>query len=341
MDANFKTYDSTTKLYALEQINFYYHDNRLNFNLDCQRGTVWTESQKQDLIDTLMCDERIPEVHVIKEDNKNIFEIADGKQRLTTLLDFINNQLIWKAKYADPAFLFLFGDSKEISFDCLPIEYQNSILSTEITFATYKNMTNKAITKLFRKLNSGTPLSAFQKGMAENISLRKEFSMPLLSHPAIQKIFSENKIKKDNAEADLVGLLAMMLACDKYQAITPIDITDGHLFDYNKNDLFFHITNISSEDEYNEWAAKLTDKSRVIIKYLDILNKYFDVYTRSKAQFIFPILYAYYFDMSEKEFMTLFYKMKSIQPKDIIGGGAQYVTSSNKKWIDLINNKLL
>jgi hypothetical protein len=64
------------------------------------------------------------------------------------------------------------------------------ILNTQISLALYSNMTPASTTKLFRKLNSGTTLGEFQKGLAENITIKKDFLNELMDHPVINRIFS-------------------------------------------------------------------------------------------------------------------------------------------------------
>lgn len=338
-----KTYDASTKLYSLELINSYYHDNRLDFDLDCQRGTVWTEEQEQNLIDTLMCGERIPEIHTIKEDTSSIFQIADGKQRLTTLLKFLNNKIPWKKKYADVSFYKdIFKDgTTQVYFTNLPLEYQNFINSTEITFAVYKNMTYKAIVKLFRKLNAGTPLTGFQKGMAENALIRNHFSLKLLEHRSIPKIFSENAIASNKAESYFIGLLVLMLAFDSHQELIPVDITDKTVF--SKNNPYFPDVANRSNEQIEAWVHTLNTKVSQITKLLNMLdsidNK--NITVANKGQFIFPMLYGYAYNLPKEEFVKLYLKMLEISPKDVKVGNNQYVYSSIVKWFDYIDENLL
>lgn len=338
-----KTYDSRTSLYSLELINSYFHDNRFDFKLDCQRGTVWTEEQEQNLIDTLVCGERIPEIHAIKDDTSNIFQIADGKQRLTTLLKFMNDKIAWKKKYADIAFhKDIFKDNiNHIYFSQLPVEYRNFINSTEITFAVYKNMTYKAITKLFRKLNAGTPLTGFQKGMATNVLLRKNFSNQLLEHPVIPKIFSKNAICTNKAESYLIGLLVLMLAFDKNKELTPVDITDRIVF--SKHNFYFPNVVNPSDDIADQWSYILDIKAKQVSRLFDILNSIDkdNIIVNNKGQFIFPLLYAYAYNFSDKEFIDLYLKMQNVSPNDLNLGGSQYVYSAIVKWFDYINKNLI
>lgn len=59
-----------------------------------QRALVWTLKQKQDYITNLfngMAEIR-PTILLYYEDKKDIYEVLDGKQRLTTLFQFIDNE---------------------------------------------------------------------------------------------------------------------------------------------------------------------------------------------------------------------------------------------------------
>ena len=63
-------------------------------NPEYQRTLVWTLKQKQDYINNLfngMAEIR-PTILLYYEDNKDIYEVLDGKQRLTTLFQFIDNE---------------------------------------------------------------------------------------------------------------------------------------------------------------------------------------------------------------------------------------------------------
>ena len=63
-------------------------------NPEYQRELVWTLEQKQDYINNLfngMAEIR-PTILLYYEDKKDVYEVLDGKQRLTTLFQFIDNE---------------------------------------------------------------------------------------------------------------------------------------------------------------------------------------------------------------------------------------------------------
>ena len=63
-------------------------------NPEYQRTLVWTLKQKQDYINNLFngMAEISPTILLYYEDKKDIYEVLDGKQRLTTLFQFIDNE---------------------------------------------------------------------------------------------------------------------------------------------------------------------------------------------------------------------------------------------------------
>jgi len=59
---------------------------------DFQRHAVWSPKQKSELIESILMGIPLPLIYV-KEDDKGVYIIVDGRQRLTTLFDFMNCEL--------------------------------------------------------------------------------------------------------------------------------------------------------------------------------------------------------------------------------------------------------
>lgn len=72
-----------------------YKRGLLNLDPPYQRRSVWTQSFKEYFIDTLLLDYPAPTIFLYEEiSNEGVtkYNVVDGKQRLTTIFEFINNK---------------------------------------------------------------------------------------------------------------------------------------------------------------------------------------------------------------------------------------------------------
>lgn len=328
------TYTINTAKYNLESILLFYQANRIDTDLECQRGYVWTSSQKQQLIDTLMNRESIPEFHVIKEEEESIFRYADGKQRITTILQFLTNELAWEKNQANPIFYELFEKKNKLYFKELPQNFQNMILNITIDSKQYSNMTPASITKLFRKLNNGTNLGNFQKGLAKNISIKQYFLDKLMNHPVIPKIFSQNKIENGSAEQALIRLMVLMKNYDEKKPIA-CDLTPDNLENYYVD------LETSTEEETLLWIQSLTHYQKIIKRYLDWLNtndNNMNLKLNSTYPFLFSIFFSHKNNFNEDLLKLLYEELRETTASQIVGNGADYGTTKIKKYLNYIEN---
>lgn len=195
-------------------INFIHNKwmaKQINTELDCQRGYIWTEARQQGLWDTLLRKQMIPEIHAIT--NGSVYDIIDGKQRITTIIKIINNEIPLKSnymtKYTKP--LFEYYDKKVLYFKDLEKELQQEILESPIRFCKYTNITDEGIVELFRKLNASAQLSDFSKGIANYIYIRTKYTNFLLNSPFIKTVCTDKQKDASVDEMILIRLLLMIL----------------------------------------------------------------------------------------------------------------------------------
>ena len=130
-----------------------------------RRGNQWSRAQKVELIKTLLIGQMpIPPIHVAKEGD--IAYVIDGKQRLTTINDYVNG------KFSLPAGTEITIDKKKVDlsrvkFAKLDPDYQAKIKETEIVQVLYTGCTYEECAKVYTVLNNGTPLSPAQKLRAQ------------------------------------------------------------------------------------------------------------------------------------------------------------------------------
>lgn len=83
----------------------YFHFG-IDLNPKYQRGNVWTEEQKVKLIDSIYRDINIGSIVLVEKQWFNeynvvseMYEVLDGKQRLTTIIDYISSKFKYRGKY--------------------------------------------------------------------------------------------------------------------------------------------------------------------------------------------------------------------------------------------------
>ena len=70
------------------------HDKKpplIKLDPDFQRHTLWSPKQKSELVESILMGIPLPLIYV-KEDDKGVYIIVDGRQRLTSLFQFMNHE---------------------------------------------------------------------------------------------------------------------------------------------------------------------------------------------------------------------------------------------------------
>ena len=127
-----------------------------------RKNNQWGKQQKSKLIYTMILGYMpIPPIHVLDKDGT--IWVIDGKQRLTTINDFVNDG--FRLDKTTPN-VEVNGEVVELAkkkFTDLPEELQIKIKETEIVQVKYIDYTDEQIANIYASLNNGTPLSADQK----------------------------------------------------------------------------------------------------------------------------------------------------------------------------------
>lgn len=151
-----------------------------------QRGSVWTKSQEQFLIDTVVKNLDMPKLYFwdLKDDPKFKYSVVDGQQRLTTVFKFLNNEL-----ELNEEFTLEYANKK---YDDLPEDLRNEIHNYELTVVMIENADEEEIQDLFLRLNNGTTLKSQEKRMNLGGSLSK-YIVKMAGHKLFTKVPFKNK----------------------------------------------------------------------------------------------------------------------------------------------------
>ncbi len=81
-----------------------YRNDQLDLNPSYQRRSVWTEKDRKYFLDTVFRDYPCPAIFLHKEINgagKQIYHVVDGKQRLETIIHFVENKIAIDKDFED------------------------------------------------------------------------------------------------------------------------------------------------------------------------------------------------------------------------------------------------
>lgn len=152
----YKSYASSSKNVAIHSLMLQVKNGKLNLNHPVQRrANQWGDSsgKKEKFLNSLICGIISPEI-IVCEMNGEKF-VVDGKQRLSTLFEYI-------VKKDNPK-LKVFNRS----FDELDEQTKDQLTGSNINVVTYANITDDSeIHDLFSRYNNGVSLSNSQKSRA-------------------------------------------------------------------------------------------------------------------------------------------------------------------------------
>ena len=156
---NFKTLkDASCMPTTITNLKYKYSKNRLNLSPSYQRGEVWDYSRKIGLIKSIFGNIILPAIiiNTDSDETDSIWNIIDGKQRLSTIFSFINNEFSIKYKNTEVYFKDLHEDS------------QNEFENCQLQLVIYKHLDETKQRDIFERINYGSPLKDSEKLKGSN-----------------------------------------------------------------------------------------------------------------------------------------------------------------------------
>ena len=160
--------------------------SRIEVDDEFQRGLVWSAAQQALLIDSILRGFDIPKIYLRKlpDGSPHLFSVIDGKQRLTAIWEFLNDDLPLLKK-VDP--FPDFGDLGGKQWSGLPDAARDKLQFANLTVSKIEDATSDEVRELFLRLQEGEPLNAAEKRNAGSGPVRDFVAERLAAHPVWPK----------------------------------------------------------------------------------------------------------------------------------------------------------
>lgn len=141
----------------IKQFYEMYKGNKLNFELAIQRKDgIWNLRRQSLLIHSILSDYPVPPLFAVKAGRKKNF--IDGKQRLTTVIDFIEDNFSLDVDIDNIDNSIISGKK----FEELPEELKNRFYNYKFDLISIEDISGDEIEELFFRLNNGMTLKQIE-----------------------------------------------------------------------------------------------------------------------------------------------------------------------------------
>lgn len=197
--------NKTTKPLPISNLKWLHDSGKLWLNPDYQREAVWTRSQKQLLIDSILRGIDVPKLYFREVDQgKYELEVVDGQQRLRSLFDFMDDAYKLPSDADDV-------EGRETAgkiFSTLPTELQMLFQNVPLDVVQMNSAyTDDDIEEIFLRLQNGTPLNAPEKRRAIAGDMRRVVAS-LAKHRVFKLCgFTDKRFAYEDAVAKVLHIL--------------------------------------------------------------------------------------------------------------------------------------
>jgi hypothetical protein len=288
-----------------------YDLKKYNFSPDYQReGDVWSETDKSYLIDTILKNFPMPPVflhqHIDTTTGKTIYDVIDGKQRLSAIISFLKNEISVPEDFSEDGF----GDPQlsGVYFRDLDVptlsEWKKNLWKYEITIEYIETDNIDVVNHIFDRLNrNGEPLTHQELrkarfGTSDFYNLITEFSCHEVFADITDKLKS-NRLENHEFISELILLVSenMVISGDqpleidnlyqRYSEKSSDELNDVRT-SFSDVERTFSTFNISFSDKrfygvshiFGLWglAWKLSSENIVIENIQELLSDFYNIY---------------------------------------------------------------
>lgn len=250
-------------VWSAKQLSGMVKNGKINFDHIIQRSYVWERARKSSLIESMILGYPIPAVFAKRIDDgsgkrgSNTYFIMDGKQRLSTVKEFLNDE--FALSNLSPVVYFdndldseCEVDISGMKFSELPEGLQDYLNTVTFSVTYFDNLTKEEERELFKRLNNGKPLSTKNRTLASAKNI--EELLDIGSHKLFEKMLTE-KARANKNQVTIVMKAWTMLNKDVQNIsfaskdfnpeIEEAEISDNEKLELNK--VFDFVVNVHDE----------------------------------------------------------------------------------------------
>ena len=190
----------------------------ITFDNVIQRGFAWDDKRKSLLIHSMIIGYPMGPIFAAKSENG--YDVLDGKQRLSTINDFIHGKFALTGIPEDIEVEMDYGtdwtDLNGYTWGALPESVKEIIQDYSITVYYFDGLTDEETNEMFFRLNNGKPLSAIEitRVKTKSINIVRELAQHELFKSSLTKaamakyanediVMKSYVLMKSDAETDL------------------------------------------------------------------------------------------------------------------------------------------
>lgn len=212
--------EQTSARYTIQQFIDKYENETLNFEFAIQRdGGQWNTEQASMLIRSVIKKMIIPPIYLLKDETAKgeIWTVIDGKQRLTTMINFFNNKFRLSSNLPVVAVADVEYDISKKYYkdlpDCVKERFLMRTLDTVFMLDSY----DEEIEDQFYCLNNGSIFTKQQKAVVKlGTELAKKIT-PYEDHPFWDRANISNIQKRHGVAMETILKSLMLLTNYNYQ----------------------------------------------------------------------------------------------------------------------------
>ncbi len=182
-------------------------DEKLQTQPDYQRRLVWSTTDKNNFIDTVLKGYPFPEIFLADAETNldtadSLKVIVDGQQRITTLYDYFTGSPLLKLRSDIPNY----SDLKE--------DARRNFLDYEVAVRDMGSATKEEIVEVFKRINATSyPLNPMELNNAIYEGALKVFAEEIASNPFFEnnKVFSATDYKRMNDIRYVLTIICSMI----------------------------------------------------------------------------------------------------------------------------------